>query len=677
MLFYKNLSLRNKILVPVVLTVIFVMAVSLSVLVSSVRDISWKASKAYVEEIAARYGTSVENDLKHTTEIGHDLASTVETFLNTEPRPDRQVLIDVVMNLRDNNSEVDGVWFGLKRNFYDGRNSEFAGQPGMQKEGRLSPYATKGGKKLSWMNDFSGEYFQRPLRTGREYLTEPATYNTDGEMVTLVSGCVPIRYKGEVVGVAGSDLVMNNLARIVGAIKPFETGYAVLIADNGVVVVHPNKDFIGKNVTEVVDSGFADRLMRSMESGTVFSEELIAASTGELSEFVGVPIAIGKTGQNWALLVSAPEAKVFADANRLTMLSVGLNIGAIVIIVAVIFFLAGSIVRPILDGVGFAQHIAGGDLTARLNIQQQDEIGTLARSLSSMGDHLKTVVVNVRSAVDDVTSGSNELSSTAESLSQGATEQAANVEEISASMTQMAANIRQSAENAQETERIALSSADSAEKGGKAVDQTVRAMREIADKISIIEDIARQTNLLALNAAIEAARAGEHGKGFAVVAAEVRKLAERSGVAAAEISELSSGSVEIAESAGFMLSTMVPDIQRTAELVQEIAASTNEQNVGADSVNRAISQLDLVIQQIASAAEEMSATSEELAGQATSLQQTMAFFKVSDSSDSRRYVGPNKTCKVVKTPYKQIAVSTHPASINEGNDPMDQGFERF
>jgi methyl-accepting chemotaxis protein len=213
-------------------------------------------------------------------------------------------------------------------------------------------------------------------------------------------------------------------------------------------------------------------------------------------------------------------------------------------------------------------------------------------------------------------------------MSQGASEQAGSVEEVSASMEEMVSNIQQNADNAQQTEKIAQKAAEDAREGGRAVTQTVAAMKEIAGKITIIEEIARQTNLLALNAAIEAARAGEHGKGFAVVASEVRKLAERSQAAAGEISKLSGTSVQVAEQAGQMLAKLVPDIQRTAELVLEINGSSREQNEGAAQVNKAIQQLDQVVQQNASAAEEMSSTAEELSSQAEHLQGIMEFFKV-------------------------------------------------
>jgi methyl-accepting chemotaxis protein len=228
-------------------------------------------------------------------------------------------------------------------------------------------------------------------------------------------------------------------------------------------------------------------------------------------------------------------------------------------------------------------------------------------------------------------------------MSQGSSEQAGSVEEVSASMEEMVSNIQQNADNAQQTERIALKAAEDAREGGRAVTDTVAAMKEIASRITIIEEIARQTNLLALNAAIEAARAGEHGKGFAVVASEVRKLAERSQAAAGEISKLSGSSVRIAEAAGEMLAKLVPDIQRTAELVQEINGSSKEQNEGAGQVNKAIQQLDQVVQQNASVAEEMASTAEELSSQSEHLQGIIQFFKVDAAAAGAGPRQPRKT----------------------------------
>jgi len=375
-----------------------------------------------------------------------------------------------------------------------------------------------------------------------------------------------------------------------------------------------------------------------------------------------------------------------------------------VLVIAVLLSLAASmylsrlVTAPLSEAVQAAVKISEGDMTTEVDVQSRDEIGRLLSAMKTMTETLKRVVSDVKTASDNVTSGSRQLSSGAEQMSQGTTEQAASAEEASSSIEQMNATIKQNADNAIETEKIARKSAADALESGKAVSETVGAMKDIASKISIIEEIARQTNLLALNAAIEAARAGEHGRGFAVVASEVRKLAERSQSAAGEISKLSISSVEVAERAGQMLGKLVPDIQKTAELVQEISAASKEQSSGADQINSAIQQLNQVIQQNAGAAEEMSSTAEELSSQAEQLQGTISFFKIDDGyagysprpGEARKFQVPthalpfmpdNRHTKAVLTGkmIKRAGVALNmPAGRVKGNgDAKDSEFERF
>jgi methyl-accepting chemotaxis protein len=355
---------------------------------------------------------------------------------------------------------------------------------------------------------------------------------------------------------------------------------------------------------------------------------------------------------------------------------------ALVLAVLTALFLTRGIVRPLNEAVAAANALAAGDLTVQIESKSTDETGTMLSAMHNMVAKLREIVQEVTAASDNVAAGSTELASSAESMSQGATEQAAAAEEASSSMEQMSSNIKQNADNAIQTEKIAVKSAADAREGGEAVQQTVTAMKAIAGKINIIEEIARQTNLLALNAAIEAARAGEHGKGFAVVASEVRKLAERSQNAAAEIAQLSTSSVEVAEKAGAMLIRMVPDIQKTAELVQEISASCREQDSGAEQINKAMQQLDQVIQQNASASEEMSSTSEELSSQAEQLQTAISFFNVGQAAGrrgaARQRVAPAQAgAKKSASPGMLHLAQINPSGTKLDLAENDELFERF
>ena len=376
--------------------------------------------------------------------------------------------------------------------------------------------------------------------------------------------------------------------------------------------------------------------------------------------------SIDKLGVQESARVELNLAGLASKINTTILIYIIIAVAFFVISVVITLLISGRITRAVKQIAETANSLASGDFTVDIDVRQKDEVGQLADALRAMVRKLNEVVGNVQSATTNVATGSEELASSSEELSQGATEQSSSLEEVSAAMEEMSGSISNNADNARQTEGIARKAAEEALEGGQAVKQTVSAMTEIAEKISIIEEIARQTNLLALNAAIEAARAGEHGKGFAVVAAEVRKLAERSGKAAGEISVLSTTSVEVAEKAGKMLDTLVPNIQRTAELVQEITASSQEQTTGASQVNNSLQELDKVVQQNASSSEEIASTAEELSSQAAFLKETMGFFILADK-DFAQSAEPSED----RTPLS--------GSVSPARQPAhgEDGFQRF
>jgi methyl-accepting chemotaxis protein len=385
----------------------------------------------------------------------------------------------------------------------------------------------------------------------------------------------------------------------------------------------------------------------------------------------------------------ADEEYKLAQATYASTRLQNLSLAAIALIAGIILavLIIQSITKPVAAIVVSLAELAKLNLAIEIEgLSRKDEIGTMARAMKSMLDALTTVVHDLMSAAQNVATGSEELSASADTLSQGANEQASATEEASASMEEMAANIKQNAENAATTEKIARQSAQDAQASGDAVRQAVKAMQTIAEKIVIVQEIARQTDLLALNAAVEAARAGEHGRGFAVVASEVRKLAERSQAAATEISGLSAETVDAAANAGNMLTRLVPDIQRTAELVEEITAACREQDIGASQVNTAIQQLDKVTQQNASAAEETSATSEELASQAEQLQATIGYFTLESGGHAaaRRAMAPARPIVVKPRKSSSAAKAPQPRRVAAGSngfhldmDQEDSEYQRY
>ncbi|QJB58378.1 methyl-accepting chemotaxis protein [Pseudodesulfovibrio sp. zrk46] len=641
------------------------------------QDLAVTQAKEVAAQQARAYASELGEDMDLAMTITRELANVYTKSAALETPPTREYLDSILIGVLETNAKIAGSWCAFLPGQFDDKEEEYMDvYKGAYRNWYYRDGSTVASQFIGTEGMVGAAWFDVPFAGSVETITEPYSWEANGKTMWLSSTGIPIKKNGRNIGVLGVDFYLNDLQDTVLKIKPFETGRAGLISNEGSMVAHPNPDLMGKKIGTIVPREHTSQVENAIKRGQHYEYITVSEATGEEEYFVYVPVTIGRTTTPWSLAVVIPMDKVREQAHSMAIMSTAIGLGSVIVLLIVLVVVANIITKPIRQGIEFAETMANGDLTATIDVDQKDEVGMLANALRNMAGRLRAVIGDVRTATDNVATGSGELSASSQVLSQGATEQAANVEEVSSSMEEMAANIQSNAESASKTEQIATKAAADAEESGKAVSQAMNAMTDIAERISVIEDIARQTNLLALNAAIEAARAGEHGKGFAVVAAEVRKLAERSGTAAAEISELSTSTVKVAQEAGEKLDTLVPDIQQTAQLIQEIASASQEQNAGVSQINGAIQQLDHVIQQNASASEEMASTSDSLAGEAAQLQNSVSFFNT--GAHHAAYQQPTRTVQTRPTPARPLPTATPRASgVSLTMDDDDGGFERF
>lgn len=481
------------------------------------------------------------------------------------------------------------------------------------------------------------DYFIAITRGNIDWLvSSPLVSRAINQAIVVVAA--PVINASRIGGMVGLQVLLADLSASLAVVNIADSGYAFLVDKTGLVTAHPETELVMElDIREADGAGF--RGLSAAGLTMLQQPEGMARFTDRQGQPLHMYYATVPETDGWRLVLAIEDSFILHASRVLARIVILVGVAATILFVVNAWLVGRSISRPIIHLSAVAEFMAQGRLNQALPPQllgRADELGSFARALSATMERLSQVVAEVKASAASIDEGSGGLSaaarqmaqgvegisSSSQQLSSGANEQAASAEQVSASIEQMSANIRQNADNAGQTEAIAVKVAKDASGSASAVRQTVDAMRQIAEKIAIIEEIARQTNMLSLNASIEAARAGEHGKGFAVVASEVGKLAERSKLAASEILRLSKESVEIADMAGSMLDAMVPDVQRTADLVQEISVASREQDSGAVQIAQAMVQLDSVIQHNASISEEFSATSEELAGQAGMVAET-------------------------------------------------------
>lgn len=639
-----KMSLGQKMTVSVFAVSVSALALLSIIIAVRITDIQTETSYQSARNLADVYTAAVRDDLENAMISARVLAQAMSTPERIPVAARRDYYRNLVQSVAGANKDFFGIWTIWEPNALDGLDSSLANTPGYDFTGRFIIYCywdngrliTEQTPSTTYLESGVGDYYQLPVKRGKETILEPYVDTATGKPIVMTTVAVPIIQNGKVLGIVGVDITLEKLQEMVSGIKPYGSGVAALFSNDGIVTAHFDPSRLGRQMRESerdMSGPNTDAFADAVKNGEQIEFTVYAAQMKTDLHIIGTPFIVGKTGTSWTFTVGIPMNMVLAPVRELTRYIIWISIGVSALILLAVILLARSITKPIVLMVAKTREIASGELNVTIPEQlliRGDELGSMAIALQDMRERLRQVISEVIGSVGQVSDGSSQLSGTAQQLSQGATEQASAVEEISSSMEEMASNIRQNADSAMQTEKIARSSALAAEEGGKAVSATVLAMKEIASKISIIEEIARSTNMLSLNASIEAARAGEFGKGFAVVASEVGKLAERSQREAGEISKLSAESLITAERAGKTISALIPEIQRTAELIQEISAASNEQNAGAGQINSSIIELDKVVQQNAAASEETAAMAEQLSSQARVMQGTVSFFKTDE-----------------------------------------------
>ncbi len=697
---FSSLKIGQKINLIMSLTVILSLSIFYMYIRTTTLNLANNDARVIAGEYARHYGQVVKEIFSITLSETSAMADAMESLAASQS-PSRETATAMLKQWYDrgkNESRIYDTWVTFEPGTFDGNDEDYAGSERYGETGQYSAWIL--GNDV-YVNVPSGDpeidiWYTGARDRKRITVSDFFEFEYPDGIQTVVAISKPLYdSRGRHLGVIGCDFEVGSIHEEIGNVRIYDSGFLTLVSDGGGIVSTRDENALGQNFSALpwMTEDIQDRIQKGEAFDFTYSSELL---NDKIFASV-IPLEFGQSGNTWHMIVNIPESEIKAESIHMMRNILILAVLMIALLVFILSLVSRSITLPLAKAVSFANDIAEGYLKSSMENTRSDELGLLADALNNMKENLVRIISNIKSSTEQFRAGSAQLNSSALHISDGAGHQASGVEEISSSMEQLTANIQNNSSNAAHSNTLASDVSLSATEGGEAVNETVQAIKDIAEKIVVIEEIARNTNLLALNAAIEAARAGEAGKGFAVVASEVRKLAENSARAASDITTIARENVAKAENAGRIISDMVPKIAKTAELIEEISASSREQSNGAEQVNQSILEMNQVVQKNVNVSEEMAGMSEELDSQAQILIDMIAFFKVEHQSggakaleqDGRNQQGIPEKQNMRAKEAKEIPqdsprrIEIKPASSSQGlkktekDNLKDEDFEEF